>query len=341
MKDFPALLRRVIGGGDLTADEAADAIGAFVDEEISAVQAAALLVALAAKGEKFEEVVGAARAMRQRVLRVDHGLPMVMDVVGTGGDGAGTINISTCAAFVVAGAGVPVAKHGNRAASSQCGSADVLEALGVPLDRSPEEAGAVLQRAHITFLFAQRFHPAMKVVGPVRGQLGVRTIFNVLGPLTNPAFANRALIGVARPEYVDLVSTALAELGAEAVAVIHARSGLDEIAGDGPTQVAQYQDGVMRRWTLEPAEHGVHATLDQLKGGDAKHNAESLLAILRGEKSPRADVVTLNAALALVVAGAASGMNQGMEIARRSIADGAALAALEALRTGHEVEFAR
>src|SRR5579875_3653339 len=321
MREFPALLRRVIAGEDLSSEEAAAAIGAFMDETISGVQAAALLTALAAKGETIDEIVG--------------------DVVGTGGDGARTINISTAAAFVVAGAGVPVAKHGNRAASSRCGSADVLEALGVRIDRSPEEAAALLRRERIAFLFAQRYHPAMKAVGPVRAALGVRTIFNVLGPLTNPAFAQRALIGVALPRYIDLLAEALQGLGAEAAAVIHAESGLDEIAGDGPTHVAQLVDGTIRRWTLDPAEYGVRATLDDVRGGDAQENAAALLSILRGERSPRADVVVLNAALALVVAGAADDIRAGMEIGRRSIAEGAALAALEALRTEHEVEFAR
>jgi anthranilate phosphoribosyltransferase len=341
MNDFPVLLRRVIAGGDLTSDEAAAAIGAIMDETLSGIQAGALLVALAAKGEKIDEVVGAARAMRQRALHVEHGLPRVIDIVGTGGDGARTINISTCAAFVVAGAGIPVAKHGNRAASSACGSADVLEALGVKIDRSPEEAAAILRRHRIAFLFAQRYHPAYKAVGPVRRELGVRTIFNVLGPLTNPAFAHRALVGVAHPQHLDLVAEALQGLGAEAGAVIHAQSGIDEIAGDGPTSVAQFEGGVMRRWTLDPSDYGIHATLDDLRGGDAKVNAEAVTAILRGEKSPRADVVVLNAGLALVVAGAAQDITGGINVARRSIAEGAAYAALEALRTEHEVEFAR
>jgi anthranilate phosphoribosyltransferase len=217
----------------------------------------------------------------------------------------------------------------------------VLEALGVRIDRSPEEAATILRHHRIAFLFAQRYHPAMKAVGPVRSALGVRTIFNVLGPLTNPALANRAVIGVALPRYVDLVAEALQGLGADAGAVIHAESGIDEIAGEGPTQVAQFEAGRMRRWTLNPADYGVRATLDQLRGGDAKENAAALVSILRGEESPRADVVILNAALALVVAGAASDIPAGMHVARRSIAEGAAFAALEALRTEHEVEFAR
>lgn len=341
MTEFPALLRRVIAGGDLSADEAAAAIGAIMDEEITSVQAGALLAALAAKGEELNEVVGAARAMRQRALPVPHGLPLVVDVVGTGGDGARTINISTCAAFVLAGAGIPVGKHGNRAASSACGSADVLEALGVRIDRPPEEAAASLRAHRIAFLFAQRYHPAMKAVGPVRSQLGIRTIFNVLGPLTNPARAHRQVVGVSHPDHLELVAAALQGLGGEAGAVIHAASGIDEIAGDGPTSVVQFDARGMRRWTLDPGDYGIRATLDELRGGDARTNAAALVAILEGAQSPQADVVVLNAALALVVAGAAEDLADGIEVARRSIAGGAALAALNALRTEHEVEFAR
>ena len=210
---IPALLRGVLGGTDLSADEMADAIGAIMDETLSPVRAAALLAALAAKGETVDEVVGAARAMRERSVRVEHGLPLVLDVVGTGGDNAHTINISTAAAFIVAGCGVPVAKHGNRAASSACGSADVLEALGVNIDRSPDASARALREHNVTFLFAQRHHPSMRAVGPIRRELGVRTIFNVLGPLTNPAGANRQMIGVARPEHVTLVADALRVLG--------------------------------------------------------------------------------------------------------------------------------
>ncbi|MEA2664330.1 MAG: anthranilate phosphoribosyltransferase, partial [Candidatus Eremiobacteraeota bacterium] len=193
---YPALLRRVIAGDALEAAEMAATIGAIMDETLSPVRAAALLAALAAKGETVDEVVGAATAMRERSIRVEHGLPLVLDIVGTGGDGAHTINISTAAAFIVAGCGVPVAKHGNRAASSLCGSADVLEALGVALDRGPDFAARALRTHGIAFLFAQRYHPAMRAVGPIRRELGVRTVFNVLGPLTNPAGANRQLIGV-------------------------------------------------------------------------------------------------------------------------------------------------
>jgi anthranilate phosphoribosyltransferase len=340
MNDFPQLLRTVIAGTDLSAADAARAIGAFMDETISPVRAAALLTALAAKGACADEIVGAARAMRERSVRVDHGLPLVLDIVGTGGDGAHTINISTAAALVVAGAGVPVAKHGNRAASSQCGSADVLEALGVRLDRDPESSAALLRSARITFLFAQRHHPAMRVVGPVRAELGVRTIFNLLGPLTNPAGAQRQLVGVFDERYLELLANGLRDLGGEAAAVVHAASGLDEIAGEGPTHVVQFDERGMRRWLLDPADYGVHAPVAALRGGDAAFNAAALVAILEGERTPRADLVCLNAALALVVAGVVADIPEGMATARVAIASGAAREALAALSAERPTEYA-
>jgi anthranilate phosphoribosyltransferase len=269
---------------------------------------------------------------RSRIARVDHGLPLVLDIVGTGGDGAHTINISTAAALVVAGCGIPVGKHGNRAASSKCGSADVLEALGVQLERDPDVSAQLLRDACITFLFAQRHHPAFRAVGPIRRELGVRTIFNVLGPLTNPAGANRQVVGVAHERHLTLLAEALRDLGGEAAAVVHSASGLDEIAGDGPTHVVQFDAAGMRRWTLDPADYGVYAPLEAIRGGDAAFNAEVLLAIIEGEQSPRADLVALNAALALVVAGAAPDITEGMALARAAIARGAARGALDALR---------
>ncbi len=336
---YPALLRRVLGGEHVSAAEMAATIGAIMDETLSPVRAAALLAALAAKGETVAEVVGAATAMRERSIRVEHGLPLVLDIVGTGGDGAHTINISTAAAFIVAGCGVPVAKHGNRAASSLCGSADVLEALGVALDRGPDFAARALRAHGIAFLFAQRYHPAMRAVGPIRRELGVRTVFNVLGPLTNPAGANRQLIGVARAEHLELVAEALRLLGAEAGAVIHADDGLDEISGAGPTRVVQFDRAGVRRWTLDPARYGVRAPLAAIRGGDAATNAAALLAILDGERSPRADLVLLNAALALVVASEAVDLDDGMARARTAVESGRARAALDALRSERETEL--
>jgi anthranilate phosphoribosyltransferase len=340
VNDFPQLLRSVIAGNDLSAEDAARMIGGIMDETISPVRTGALFAALAAKGESAEEIVGAARAMRERCVRVEHGLPLVLDIVGTGGDGASTINISTMAALVVAGCGVPVAKHGNRAASSKCGSADVLEALGVQIERAPETSARLLREACIAFLFARRHHPATRAVGPVRSELGVRTIFNVLGPLTNPAGANRQVVGVAEERHLVLLAEALQELGGEGAAVIHSASGLDEIAGEGPTYVVQFDAAGMRRWILDPADYGVNAPLEAIRGGDAAFNAEVLLAILGGERSPRADLVVLNAALGLVVASAAADINDGMERARAAIASGAAREALDALRAERVKEVA-
>ncbi len=340
MNDFPQLLRAVLAGESLSADDAARAIGAIMDETISPVRTAALFAALAAKGETASEVVGAARAMRQRSVRVEHGLPLVLDIVGTGGDGAHTINISTAAALVVAGCGVPVGKHGNRSASSMCGSADVLEALGVELERDPVTAARMLRDFSIAFLFAQHHHPAMRAVGPIRRELGVRTIFNVLGPLTNPAAANRQVVGVADERHLVLLAEALQELGGEAAAIVHSASGLDEIAGEGPTYVVQFDRGGMRHWTLHPDDYGVHASLESLRGGEAAFNAAALLAIVEGEVSPRADLVVLNAALALVVADIVADIAEGMERARAAISSGAARGALDALRVERPREYA-
>jgi anthranilate phosphoribosyltransferase len=340
VNDYPLLLRSVLGGTDLSAAEAARAVGAIMDETLSPVRAAALLAALAAKGESVDEIVGAALAMRERSVRVVHDLPLVIDVCGTGGDGAGTLNISTAAALVIAGAGVAVAKHGNRAASSACGSADVLEALGVKLERSAHASARLLRSANIAFLFAQAHHPAMRAVGPIRRELGVRTIFNLLGPLTNPAGATCQVVGVAAPAHVELLAAALRGLGAAAGAVVHARSGLDEVAGDAPTEVAQFDRDGIWRWTLDPSDYGIAATRDDLRGGDAAVNARALVAILDGERSPRADVVCLNAALALVVAGEAVDIEDGLVRARAAISRGAARAALDALRAAHEMEYA-
>jgi anthranilate phosphoribosyltransferase len=340
VNDYAPMLRALLGRRDLSAAQTAEMIGAIMDETLTPVRAAALLTALAAKGETVDEVVGAATAMLERSIRVDHAQPLVIDVCGTGGDGAQTLNISTAAAFVVAGAGVPVAKHGNRAASSACGSADVLEALGVRLERSPQASARLLHSSNITFLFAQHHHPAMRAVGPIRRELGIRTIFNLLGPLTNPAGVTHQVVGVATPATLDLLARALRALGRRAGAVVHAQSGLDEVDGAGPTEVAQFDSSGMRRWTLVPSDYGVVATRADLRGGDAGWNARALTAILTGEVSPRADVVCLNAALALVVAGVAVDINDGLLRARASVACGAARSALDALRAAREMEYA-
>jgi len=330
--EFKGVLRRLLAGDSLTQQESAILIGEIMDGGLSPIQAAGLFTALAAKGESVDEIAGAARAMRERSLHVRHDLPVVADIVGTGGDGADTINISTMAALVVAAAGVPVAKHGNRAASSACGSADVLEAAGLELDVPPERAAKALARTGFAFLFAPRYHPAMKYVAPVRRELGVRTIFNVLGPLTNPAGATHQVVGVARPELLEPVGAVLRELGTQAAAVVHGPGGIDEIGGDGLTQVVSFDANGPRTWTLDPSEYGVRASRADIAGGSLKACSEAFQAILGGEDSPRADVVALNAALALHLCGNGLSMRDAYEVARSVQRSGKALLTFVAAR---------
>lgn len=332
MSDHAALMRALGAREHLDAETMAFAMGAMMDAEWSEVQMAEFLTALASKGETVDEVVGAAEAMRVRGLRVEHALRTVVDTCGTGGDGAHTINISTAAGFVVAGTGLPVAKHGNRSASSRCGSADVLEASGIPLDTTPEGARAALEQTNFTFMFAQAYHPSMKAIGPVRRRLAVRTVFNLLGPLTNPAGATSQVIGVADPSHLELLGVALERLGGRAGAIVHSSSGLDEIGGDAPSDVYQFGRDSVRRWRLDPAEFGVHASREDLAGGSPAENAVALRAILEGERSPRAEVVALNAALALLVAEHVESLLEGLLRARTSLADGSARAVFDAAR---------
>ena len=277
------------------------------------------------RGEDVDEIVGAARAMRERSLHVEHGLPEVVDVVGTGGDGANTINISTMAALVTAAAGIPVAKHGNRAASSACGSADVLEATGLPIDLSPDRAARMLRETNFTFMYAARYHPAMKNVGPIRRELGVRTIFNILGPLTNPASASVQIVGVARPELLEPLARVLVELGVRRGAVVYGENGIDEVAGDVPTTVYAFNGAGGERWTLDPANYGIATPLSAIVGRSVDEARDAFLAILGGETSPRSDVVALNAALVLQTVGAEPTMEAALERARSILASGAAL----------------
>jgi anthranilate phosphoribosyltransferase len=325
-------LRALTSRTDLDEGAMEEAIGAIVDGAWTPAQAGAFLGALAAKGETADEIVGAARAMRARALRVEHALEVVVDTCGTGGDGAHTINVSTAAALVVASCGLPVAKHGNRAASSRCGSADVLEALGVSIDCEPGEAGRRLTSDRFAFLFAQRYHPAMKAIAPVRRELGVRTIFNLLGPLSNPARATHQVIGVANPAHVELLGEALQRLGSAGGAVVHARSGIDEVAGDVPTSVYRFWNGTVERTTIDPADFGIAAAPDALRGSDPQTNAAALRSILEGERSDRAEVVALNAALTLVVAGTADSLGDALEQARGALRDGAAQGVYESIR---------
>ncbi len=334
------VLEELLNGDDLEAATMEAVMGAIMDGELEHAQVAGLLVALRAKGESGIEVAAAARAMRGRALTVEAPVGAI-DTCGTGGDGAETINISTASAFVAAAGGVPVAKHGNRSVSSRCGSADVLEALGLRLDLDRGALTLLLEEVGIAFLFAQQLHPAMKAVVPIRKALGVRTVFNLLGPLTNPAAVGRQVLGVWGPEVQELVAAALAELGAEHALVVHSDDGLDEVSVMAPTRVIEIRDGeVIGRWKVEPAELGLCTeNADSLRGGDADENARRLCAILDGEEvSAASEAVALNAAAALLVGGKVDSLASGLESAREILASGAAGRTLEILaRRSQEV----
>jgi anthranilate phosphoribosyltransferase len=326
-------LKRLMSGGGLSRDEMESLVGQLMDGELSEPMKAALLVALAMKREAAEEIAGAAAAMRARVIAIPHSRQNVVDTCGTGGDGRGTFNISTAAALAAAAAGAPVAKHGNRSVSSRSGSADVLQALGVKIDAPPETSGAALDRLGIAFLFAPILHPAMREVMPVRRELGVRTVFNLLGPLTNPAGARRQLMGVYAAELVPIIARVQAELGSAHALVVHGSDGLDEITVTGPTAIGEVRDGQVTTYTVAPEDFGLpRARLEDLIGGDPQQNAAAMERILAGEPGPLHDVVALNAGAALYVAGRAAGIREGLEMAREALASGAARAKLDALR---------
>jgi len=327
------LLRRLIAGSDLERGEMEALVGRWVEGSLEPAFQAGLLTALAAKGESADEIAGAAAALRLRARRVPHALPDVVDTCGTGGDGRGTFNVSTAAAIVAAGAGVPIAKHGNRAVSSRSGSADVLAALGVEIELEPAAAGRCLEDVGIAFLFAPRLHPAMGAVAPVRRALGVRTLFNLLGPLANPAGAERQLLGVYSADLVEVMAAVLARLGSRHALVVHGHDGLDEITTTGPTWVAEVREGGVRTWELEPAAVGVGiAAAADLAGGDPAANAAALERLLAGEPGPLADITALNAGAAIYVGGRAAGLAEGVELARTALASGAARAKLSQLR---------
>jgi anthranilate phosphoribosyltransferase len=309
-----------------------EAFAEIMDGNASTVQIAALLVALRTKGETVGEITAAARAMRARAETAPLLDPRTVDTCGTGGDGAGTFNISTVAAFVVAGAGIPVAKHGNRAASSRAGSFDVLEALGVNADLPIGDAARVLAEVGIAPFFARRAHPAMRFVAPVRQELGIRTVMNCMGPLLNPVGAKRQLIGVYERQLVETLARVLGELGAERALVVHGEDGLDEITTTTRSHAALLAGGSLTALSIDPEAFGIEpATPAALAGGDAAENAEIARAILAGESGPRRDIVLLNAAAALFVAEAAVDLGAGIELARHSIDSGAARGRLEDL----------
>jgi anthranilate phosphoribosyltransferase len=325
-------LHRVAAGANLSSEEAFQAMSALLEGASSESVIAGFLVALKMKGETAAELAGFARAMRERMIAVDAGADVV-DTCGTGGDGSNTFNISTVAAFVMAGAGARVAKHGNRSLSSQTGSADVLEALGVRAAMTPDEAACAICEIGIGFLFAPHLHPAMKYAQPVRRALKLRTVFNLLGPLANPARASRQLIGAPSPVAAKLMAEALAELGAVHAFVVHGHDGVDEISITGPTGVWRIWGGSVEETVWTPSDFEVEtAPLEALRGGSAASNALIAQEILAGEPGPRRDIVLVNAAAGLVAAGLSTDLRSGMKLAKESIDSGRALRKLELLK---------
>ena len=321
----------VAGGVSLSEDEAASAFDAIMEGGVPEMLLAAFLVALRARGETVDEIAGAVRAMRGKMRKIKAPAGAI-DVVGTGGDAKGTYNISTAAAFVLAGAGVPVAKHGNRAVSSKSGAADVLERLGLNLAMTPEQAESCLAEAGIAFLFAPTYHPAMRHAAPVRQGLKLRTIFNLLGPLSNPAGVKRQMIGVFSPIWLEPIAEAMRRLGAEHVWVVHGHDGLDELSTTGPSHVVELKQGEIRRFELSPSDAGLPVTdLDGLLCGAPADSAASIMALLDGARGPFRDIVLLNSAAALIVAGRAQSLGDGVELAAASIDGGEAAQALEKL----------
>lgn len=327
LKDYIAIAAR---GQHLTREQAQEAFTIMMSGEATAAQIGGFLMALRVRGESVSEITGAVATMREKMLRVnapDH----AVDIVGTGGDASGSYNVSTCAALVAAGAGLTVAKHGNRALTSKSGAADTLTALNVAFDLSPESIEACINEAGIGFMFAPGHHAAMRHVGPARVELGTRTIFNLLGPLSNPASVKRQLLGVFDPEWTEPLAEVLRDLGSETVWVVHG-DGLDEMTTTGTTHVVALENGEIRKFDITPEEFGLQrVTLDQLKGGDAEHNAAALLDVLQGARNPYRDIVLLNAGAALVVGGLADDIPDGIEKAAEAIDSGAARARLETL----------
>lgn len=330
MSGLKPFIAKLAGGEALTRSEASDAFELIMSGNATPAQIGGILMAMRVRGETVNEIAGAVSVMRAKMLPVK-APEGAIDIVGTGGDGTGTYNISTLASLIVAGAGVPVAKHGNRALSSKSGASDSLSALGVKLDLDPAGISRCVAEAGIGFMFAPQHHPAMRYVGPARVELGTRTIFNVLGPLTNPASVKHQLLGVFSPDLVRPLAEALLDLGLTAAWVVHG-SGLDEITTTGTTQVAALENGQIREFELTPADFGVpQVTLDQLKGGDGVANAAALKDVLGGAKNAYRDISLCNAAAALVIAGKASSVTEGMDIASRSLDEGKATQALERL----------
>jgi anthranilate phosphoribosyltransferase len=329
--DFKALIAKVANGATLTRQEAAAAFDSMMSGEATPSQMGALLMGLRVRGETVDEITGAVTTMRAKMLGVK-APPDAVDVVGTGGDASGSYNISTCAAFIVAGAGVPVAKHGNRALSSKSGAADVLQALGVKIELNAEQVGDCIRDAGIGFMFAPAHHPAMKNVGPTRVELGTRTIFNLLGPLSNPASVKRQMVGTFAKHWIEPMAQVLKNLGSDCVWVVHGSDGLDEITTAGPTSVAALDKGAIRTFEIKPEDIGLpRAKPEALRGGDAEHNARALLDVLKGKGGAFRDVALFNAAAALVVAGKTKDLKDAAGLARKSIDSGEAEGKLDRL----------
>jgi anthranilate phosphoribosyltransferase len=330
MSDFKSHIAKVAGGKPLTFEEARAAFDIVMSGEATPSQIGGFLMALRVRGETVEEISGAVATMRAKMLPVEAPADAI-DIVGTGGDASGSYNVSTAAAFVAAGAGLPVAKHGNRALSSRSGAADTLAALGVNIEATPAQISACIREAGVGFMFAPAHHSAMRHVGPTRVELGTRTIFNLLGPLSNPAGVKRQLVGVFSPEWVEPLAHVLKGLGTEAAWVVHG-DGLDELTTAGPTKVAALRDGKVRSFEIVPEEVGLaRAEPADLKGGDAVRNAEALRAVLDGVKGPYRDIVLLNAGAAILVAGKGATLQEGIAIAADAIDSGKARAALTKL----------
>src|SRR3954449_7023753 len=319
MDDFKTLIGKVATGATLTRDEAAKAFDHMMSGEATPSQMGGLLMGLRIRGETVDEITGAVTTMRAKMQRVA-APPDAIDVVGTGGDASASYNISTCAAFIVAGAGIPIAKHGNRALSSRSGAADVLGALGVKIDLRPDEITCCIYEAGIGFMFAPAHHPAMKHVGPTRVELGTRTIFNLLGPLSNPAGVKRQMVGVFSRQWVEPLANVLKNLGSERAYVVHGSDGLDEITTSGATSVASLENGQVTTFEIKPEDVGIAPSKpEQLRGGDAESNAAAVMDVLKGKKGPFRDVALINAAAAIVVAGKAKDLKEGVAVATKSV----------------------
>jgi anthranilate phosphoribosyltransferase len=329
--DFKLLIGKIASGEHLSRAEVQHAFDVMMSGNATPAQIGAFLMGLRIRGETIEEITGAAELMRSKMTPVKAPAGAI-DIVGTGGDEHGTYNISTCATLVAAGAGAKIAKHGNRAASSKSGASDVLAALGVKLDISPETVSECIETAGVGFIWAALHHPAMKHVGPTRSELGIRTIFNILGPICNPAGVKRQILGVYSRDLVEPIAHVLENLGSDHVWVVHGHDGMDELTTTGRTHVAELKNGTVRVFDVEPADVGLPtAAIRDLVGADPEHNAKAILAVLAGEKGPYRDIVLLNAGAALVVSELAATLADGIEKAARSIDTGAAAAALEKL----------